>query len=170
MNRTFEDDFDGLFRAEFPRLFRYLDRLSGDAEVARDLAQDTFVRLLRRGRRPDRPEAWLITVATNLWRNTRTTRSRRARLLGPVRGPELVADPSAAPCLEVETEEDRARVRAALGVLPARDQELLLLMAEGYSYRDIADVTGIHQASVGTLLARAKRAFREAYQGPADAS
>jgi DNA-directed RNA polymerase specialized sigma24 family protein len=43
-------------------------------------------------------------------------------------------------------------------------------MAEGYSYRDIAAALDLRETSVGTLLARAKRAFRENYGGgPADA-
>ncbi|MDX2121357.1 MAG: sigma factor, partial [Gemmatimonadota bacterium] len=61
-----QDPFDRLFEAQFPRLQRYLDRLSGDGELARDLAQESFLRLYRRSGLPDRPEAWLITVATNL--------------------------------------------------------------------------------------------------------
>jgi RNA polymerase sigma factor (sigma-70 family) len=170
MSGSFEEEFDGLFRAQFPRLFRYLDRLSGDAEIARDLAQDTFVRLLRRGVRPDQPEAWLITVATNLWRNARATKSRRARLLGAARTDEEFADPAGLPSGEVEAAETRAQVRAAIERLTERDQQLLLLMAEGYRYREIAQATGINEASVGTLLARAKRAFRNAYEGPYDAS
>lgn len=170
MNGSFEEEFDGLFRAQFPRVFRYLDRLSGDAEVARDLAQDTFVRLLHRGAPPDRPEAWLVTVATNLWRNTRATNNRRARLLGPSRSSEVLADPVESPSTEVEGSEARERVRAAMALLPERERLLLLLMAEGYRYREIAEAAGINESSVGTLLARAKRAFRVAYGGPDHAS
>ena len=170
MSGSFEEVFDGLFRAQFPRVFRYLDRLSGDAEVARDLAQDTFVRLLRRGAPPDRPEAWLVTVATNLWRNTRATNNRRARLLGPGRSSEVLADPVESPSSGVEGSEARERVRAAMALLPERERLLLLLMAEGYRYREIAEAAGINESSVGTLLARAKRAFRAAYEGPDHAS
>jgi RNA polymerase sigma-70 factor (ECF subfamily) len=65
--------------------------------------------------------------------------------------------------------ETSATVRSALDRLPARERELLLLRAEGYSYREMADALELNEASVGTLLARAKRAFRLAYEG-ADAS
>lgn len=50
-----------------------------------------------------------------------------------------------------------------------RDQQLLLLRAEGYSYRDIAVALELNEASVGVLLARAKRAFREKYEEVFDA-
>jgi RNA polymerase sigma-70 factor (ECF subfamily) len=57
-----------------------------------------------------------------------------------------------------------------MDVLPERDRKLLLLQAEGFSYRDIASALGLNEASVGTFLARARRAFRTAYEEPADAS
>jgi RNA polymerase sigma-70 factor (ECF subfamily) len=64
----------------------------------------------------------------------------------------------------LETAELQARVRVTLDSLAAREGELLLLRAEGYSYREIADAMQLNESSIGTLLARAKRAFREAYK------
>jgi RNA polymerase sigma-70 factor (ECF subfamily) len=158
--------FEELFQTEYPRLFRYLDRLSGEPDLAADLAQEAFIRLYRRGVMPDRPRVWLVTVALNLFRNIRSTTSRRRRLL--TRWTEVAE----AAALEGETSlagETSATVRSALDRLPARERELLLLRAEGYSYREMADALELNEASVGTLLARAKRAFRLAYEG-ADAS
>ena len=40
-------DFDGIFERLYPSLFRYLHRLTGDADAAEDVAQEAFVRLLR---------------------------------------------------------------------------------------------------------------------------
>ena len=65
MTPPFPERFVALFEAEFPRLFRYLDRLSGEPELAADLAQEAFVRLHRPGAMPDRPQLWLITVGTS---------------------------------------------------------------------------------------------------------
>ncbi len=158
-----------LFEAEFPRLYRYLDRLSGEPELAADLAQDAFVRLNRRGEMPDKPEVWLITVALNLFRNVKASRSRRRRLLTVARAEAVLADPPPTPAQAVEAGESGLRVRAAIDRLPERDQRLLLLLAEGYSYRDMASALDLREASVGTLLARAKRAFRQAYEDGLDA-
>lgn len=47
---------------------------------------------------------------------------------------------------------------------------MLLLRAEGYSYRDIASALELNEASVGTLLARAVRAFRAAWEEWSDGS
>jgi len=166
---TFHDDFVTLFHAHFPRLYRYLHRLSGEPDLAADLAQDAFLRLYRRGAPPDRPEAWLLTVATNLYRNARSTGARRARLLTPARGAALQADPPRSPAETAEAVEVRQRVRAVIDRMRDRDRQLLLLLAEGCSYRDMAAALGLNEASVGTLLARAKRAFRDRYEEDPDA-
>jgi len=159
----FDALFSELFKREFPRLFRYLDRLSGEPDLAADLAQEAFVRLNDRGELPDHPPLWLITVALNLFRNVKTTRSRRRRLFTATQVDATLADPSPDPAENVQAEETRAQVRRAIDRLDDRDRQLLLLRAEGYSYRDMATVLGLNENSVGTLLARAKRAFREAY-------
>ena len=166
---TFHDAFVELFQAQHPRLQRVLGRLSGDPELAADLVQEAFVRLYRRGAMPDAPEAWLITVALNLLRNERATRGRRLRLLRPA----AVADPPPPP-LSVEQAAERERTRraarAALEALDERDRHLLVLRSAGYDYRHIAHALELHDASVGTLLARARRAFLahygEATDGP----
>lgn len=164
MKGSFHDRFVEVFESQFPRVFRYIDRQSGDAELAADVAQDAFVRLYQRGSLPDAPEAWLITVAQNLFRNARTRATRRRRLLTVERGGDVLADPPPSPQEAVCAGEDAARVRAALDRLPERDRQLLILRAEGFSYRQMARVLGLHEASLGTLLARARRSFRAAYE------
>lgn len=167
---SFHEQFVELFQTHFHRLSRYLDRLSGEPDLAADLAQEAFVRLYRRGSAPDAPGAWLITVATNLFRNARSTSARRARLLTPARGEGVAADPPPAPGEEAEAAESRGRVRAALERLSERERQLLLLRAEGYSYRELAVALELNEGSVGTLVARAKRAFRDLYEDATDAS
>jgi len=156
----------------FPRVRRFLDRLTGDAALAADLAQDTFVRLYRRGAPPDEPAAWLITVALNLLRNTRSTAARRRKLLSTVRGEATVGDASRPPDEIVDAADTQQRVRGALARLAERDRQLLLLRSEGYRYQELAAALQLNPASVGVLLARAKRAFRAAYEerGGFDAS
>jgi len=153
-----------MFEAHFTRLYRYLDRLSGDPELASDIAQEAFVRLFRRGSMPDTPQAWLVSVAMNLFRNARSSRSRRGRLLTAARSEGVLSDPAPSPDHFAASEESSRRVRAAIDRLAERERRLLLLRAEGYSYRDIATALDLKEASVGTLLARARAAFRECYE------
>jgi RNA polymerase sigma factor (sigma-70 family) len=160
----FHDQYVALFEAHFQRLYRYLDRLSGEPELAADLVQDAFVRLYRRGALPDAPEAWLISVAMNLFRNARSGRARHRRLLTLARSEGVLGDAARSPEQDAVAAESKLRVRSVLDRMPDRDRQLLLLSAEGYSYRDIAAALELNEGSVGTLLARARRAFRKSYE------
>ena len=166
---SFHDQFVELFNAHFQRIFRILDRLCGEPDLAADLAQEAFIRLHRRGSLPDTPEAWLISVAMNLLRNVKSTSSRRRRLLTITRAEGVHADPPPSPDEAADAEDSRRRVRVAIDRLPERERRILLLRAEGYSYRDIATALDLNEASVGTLLARANRAFRAHYEAAFDA-
>jgi RNA polymerase sigma-70 factor, ECF subfamily len=166
----FHDRFVELYDRHFPRVWRFLDRLSGDPALASDIAQDTFVRLYRRGAEPDEPIAWLITVALNLLRNRKSTERRRQRLMSVVRSEATLADPARGADEAVEATDTQGRVRAALARVSERERQLLLLRAEGYRYHELAAALALNPASVGALLARAKRAFRTAYEERDNAS
>jgi len=162
---TFEAAFRREFDERYATLARYLARLVGEPESAADLAQEAFVRLFQRGSMPDDPAAWLVSVAHNLLRNERQQIARRLRLL-ELRAEEIAPnEPARAADTTLETRELRANVRRALDALPERERQMLLLRYEGFSYREIAHALAINEASVGTLLARAKTAFRDALGG-----
>lgn len=55
-------------------------------------------------------------------------------------------------------------VRRALDALAPRERALLLMRAEGYSYRELAVALQLTETSVGTLLARARVAFRKTFE------
>jgi RNA polymerase sigma-70 factor (ECF subfamily) len=154
-------DFDTQFQKLYPSLFRYLHRLTGDADVAEDIAQEAFVRLLRQSLPEGEIRPWLFTVAMNLVRDHARKTERRQRLL--TSAPTLVT-PSALPDENVERSERVARVRQALERLPMRDRQLLLMREEGFRYEEIAAVIGVAPASVGTLIARALKRFADVYQ------
>lgn len=161
MTPSFLDLFQAAHDDHYLSIYRTIDRLSGDPDLAADIAQEAFIRLYRRGSLPDRPGPWLVTVALNLFRNERS-KSGRHRSLHVEWKTEVSPGRFPTPAEDMDSSQRRARVRAALDRLPDRDRELLLLRAEGYSYRDLARVLKLNEASVGTILARAKRAFRDA--------
>ncbi len=170
MKSSFHEQFMELFDQHYHRLRRYLSRLSGDPDLAADLAQDTFVRLYQRRSPPDSPEAWLITVGTNLFRNARTKEARRNRLLTPAMAEESHSEAPRSPAEVADADSSKRRVSVVLARMPERERRMLLLSAEGYGYREIAAAVGINETSVGTLLARAKRAFRQLHEEMNDAS
>lgn len=160
----FEAEFRCLFDDRFEPLFHYLDRLSGEPALAADLAQEAFIRLYRRGSMPDTPASWLVAVAHNLFRTSRRNDGRRRALRATRTPASFTGDPAPAPDAALEREERRKAARAALERLPERERRLLLLRQEGFSYREMARALQLEETSVGSLLLRAKRAFRGAYE------
>ncbi len=154
-------DFDDLFQRLYPSLFRYLHRLTGDADVAEDIAQESFVRLLKQPLPEDEVRPWLFTVAMNLVRDRARRTERRMRLLSTA--PPLQAQ-SVRPDDHTERAERIEAVRAILDQLSERDRQLLLMREEGFKYEEIASVVGVAPASVGTLIARALRRFVNVYR------
>jgi RNA polymerase sigma-70 factor (ECF subfamily) len=92
----------------------------------------------------------------NALRGERRERARIERLAEPA----VQLDPHA----ELLRAEERARVRATLARLPDRQGKLLLLRHAGLAYAEIAAALELSPGSIGTLLARAERAFLAAYE------
>ena len=161
---SFEHDFQRLYAGRFDRLFRFLDRLSGDPALAADTAQEAFLRLYRRGEMPLEPSAWLVSVALNLLRDERRRAGRRLRLLTAAPDRVPAGAPAGDPAADLESRDRVAAVRAALDRLSPRDREALLLRHAGYSYREIAQVLELAEGSVGTTLLRAGESFRRAFK------
>lgn len=152
--------FEALFRRMYPSLFRYAYRLTGDTDAADDVAQESFVRLLDHAIPAEQADSWLFTVVTNLVRQGGRKTARQKGLLSIY--PVAPAAP-ALPDEGAERGERIAAVQAALGKLPARDQQMLLMRQEGFSYAEIASAVGVAPASVGTLLVRALERFAQTY-------
>lgn len=151
--------FDSVHEQHFAAVLRFAYRLLGDVDLADDVAQEAFVRLLESEVGDDGARLWLFRVAGNLARDHRRSLVRRARLMlrwHPRRG---ATDPAHA--------EDALTARAvhqALQRLSESERRILLLKEEGLSYAEIAAVAGIAESSVGALLTRARQRFREAYE------
>jgi RNA polymerase sigma-70 factor (ECF subfamily) len=154
-------DFDATFDQHYPPLVRYCRRLTGDSDVAEDIAQESMVRLFDHevsgsdlGIR-----ARLFKTATHLVRDRYRVGQNRLRLLAlhPVRPSEPESPDSS-----LERQEIRERAQEALGALPPRDREILLMRHSGFSYKEIAAAIDVEATSVGTLLARAERRFAAA--------
>jgi len=155
-----EERAEALFVAQYPGLVRQLTHLLGDRSAAEDVAQEAFLRVLRR---PPRQWAdagpWLAVIgrrlAFNHLRGERRRRERERRLADdPAMGP-AEPDPGAG--------EDAALLREALARLRPRDRVALLLRAAGCDYAAVAVAIGVRPSSVGTILARASRLLKADY-------
>jgi RNA polymerase sigma-70 factor (ECF subfamily) len=156
-------DWNDLYRSTFPDLVRFLHRKVWDAERARDLAQEAFVRALQH--EPKRPRAWLFQVAANLARDeARTVIRRRKHLVLLKADVESREEDVKDPAQEMAERERWGRVREALDALSETDREVLLLWDAGQSYTEIANATGLAVGAIGTTLARARKRLAEAYK------
>jgi RNA polymerase sigma-70 factor (ECF subfamily) len=153
-------DFEAFFHAHYVRASRAVARVTGDHARAEDLAAEAFWKLWRTPQaHGDSAAGWLYRTAVRLALNELRGRQRRGRY-------ESLSDFGAAVSTPEEVHaaaEERGQVRQVLAELDARDAELLLLRASGLSYNELANTLEINPASVGTLLARAQRAFRKEY-------
>ena len=145
--------------------------LVGRHEDALDLSQEAFARAYRARRSidPDRPFfAWFYQILRRLcFNHTRDRRSRRRALDAARHWIELeMADRSSPdPDRAVEREQAGRRVRAAIGSLPERDREVLVLKEfEGLRYREIAELVGIPEGTVMSRLYAARRRLAQAME------
>lgn len=149
-----------------PRVFGLLYRLTGSRETAEDLAQETFLRVVRAIKEyvhTGRFEVWLFRIAANLARDRARSQRRRGvvlRLDGTrdEPGPAELRDGAVAdPRRRVEQAEEVQRLNQCLDELPDLDREIILLRHfSELSFKEIADMLEI---PLGTALARAHRAL-----------
>ena len=139
-------------RHELP-LVRYATRIVGDSERAKEVVQDTFVRLLEAQRQDDDQVAgWLYRVCRNRAIDVRRHETPMVTSGNP---PELVSDPLA------EAHTAVAEVLAALEGLPPNERDVLeRRYRRGESYQEISAGTGLSVGNVGFLLHRGMRQLR----------
>lgn len=133
-------EFEDVYKAYFGPVYRYLLRLSGDEQLAEELAAETFFRALRAAegfRGECEVRVWLCQIAKNAY-YTHQKKSRRARpadeaLLGQL------ADPAPPPEETAAARDQAARLRAIAEGLPEPYREVFRLRAFGeLPYKDIA--------------------------------
>ena len=144
-----------LQRFEQP-LVRYAQRITADVETAREVVQETFLRLCRQQQAAidGHLSQWLFTVCRNraLDVQRKERRMSTATDLDQRTGP-ATSLATAAPDQAAETRDSVARVLGLLDQLPANQQEVIRLKFQNeLSYREIAEVTGLTVSNVGFLL------------------
>jgi RNA polymerase sigma-70 factor (ECF subfamily) len=151
--------FDEVYGRFNTRLFTFLARLARSRDVAEDLLEETWLRLVAHAGRlqPDtRLGPWLFTVARNLH-----VSYSRSRLIETSHAADLSglwpAWPQRSPFEETAANEFEQRIEAALARLPVAYREVLLLVAvEGLRPAEAATVCGISPDALRQRLSRAR--------------
>jgi RNA polymerase sigma-70 factor (ECF subfamily) len=152
--------FDAVFDRFNRSLFNFLARLSRRRDVAEDLLEETWLRLVRTApalRDDTRLGPWLFTVARNLY-----VSYCRSRLVEDVHSAGLMAlwpreSPHPSPLDAMVANETERRIEAALAALPLAYREALLLIGvEGLTAVEAAGVCGISPDAMRQRLSRAR--------------
>ncbi len=148
-------------------LLVFASRITGDLDLARDVVQETFVKLCSQQRAAIEPQLaeWLYTVCRNA---ALDVRRRRARHLEAEGSDMTQHSDSTNATLALETKEEGQRAIALLARLPNKQQEVLRLRFQGgLSYKEIARVTGESIGNVGWLIHMGLKSLRERMAGDA---
>lgn len=153
------DPFRQQVEAAIPALRRYARALTRDADAADDLVQDTLVRALRSEHlfHDGDVKRWLYTILANLNRNRLRSLARRPNIV-PI-------DEESAPDAPRAENAPRDIARALQALSDNQRSALLLVVLEGLSYRDVAEVQGVPIGTVMSRLARAREQIKASLDG-----
>lgn len=160
-------DFDRLYRNAYPGLKRIVTAVLGDAAAAEDCVQDAFVRAFRAWPKwkPVAPaEMWVQRIALN--RAFSYRRKMAFQEIGEVLRRLGRPEPPPEPADALEWSE----LKRALRRLPAKLAAAVVLRHyHGYTNRDIANLVGVSERTVGLRLREARRRLQADLGGSADA-
>jgi RNA polymerase sigma-70 factor (ECF subfamily) len=142
-------------------LLRYAARLVGNLERARDVVQDTFLRLCAQKRADidGRLAEWLFTVCRNRALDVQRKERRMSVITDQQAATRVSPDPAPPDVLELK--DSASAVLRVLGTLPANQQEVLRLKFQnGLSYREISRVTNLSVSNVGFLIHTGLKSLR----------
>ena len=153
------------------RLLRYLVFLTGNRELAEDIFQETWIRVMERGKQyngKSKFDTWLFAIARHLvidWSRKKTTTSLEA--LQEQYGNEHAFDvPSEGPSPfdAIKSREKRESVQSALSTLDSLHREVLVLrFHEELALEEIATITGAPLSTVKSRLYRGLAALKPAF-------
>jgi RNA polymerase sigma-70 factor (ECF subfamily) len=152
-----DEAFAAFYERSARSLWAYLARTSGDSALAEDIMQESYVRFLCIANPPSylaegdvACRRYLFRIATNLLRD-HWRRPRAASI-------EDMHESVFARADEQGQFDSQMILGPALASMRPRDRQLLWLAhAEGYSHREIAEITGLATASIRLMLFRARR-------------
>lgn len=142
---------------------RYLYRLTGDYETAKDLTQETFIKAYRSILKTDselKLNAWLYRIATN----TAIQHLRRKKLVTFIPFENILKSESRNNGTNPGTPVEEIAIKEALSKIPYEQRICVVLhYVEGFKYREIAETMGISEEAVRKRVTRGVQVFRRLY-------
>jgi RNA polymerase sigma-70 factor (ECF subfamily) len=158
-------DFETLAVPLLDGLYNFARWLSGDADEARDLVQETFVKSLKgfaSFREGTNFRAWMYRILRNTFLTSRTGLERRNTQQEDEEGLAEISISQETPEVALIRRADTELVQAAIANLPPAFREVILLAdLEEMKYQEIAEALDIPIGTVMSRLARARKQIRE---------
>ncbi len=156
------EDFETRVLPAKNKLFRFALRLLGSSEEAKDVVQETMIKVWN-GRdmaEVQNMEAWCMRITKNL--SLDKLRSRQRKLTGSIDVRFDMVHESLSPHEKTEIHESMKRIDELMANLPDKQRQVMHLRdIEGYSYNEICDVLELDMNQVKVNLFRARNAVRE---------
>jgi RNA polymerase sigma factor (sigma-70 family) len=157
---TRDTSFERLYRRHRRDVYGAVLRDVRDPDEAEDVTQIAFMnafRAIRRGEEPDKPRAWLVTIARNVVRRRYQAVARRPQ--------EVALDQEVAADLADVNGPTAGEIATAIRHLPPNQRAVILLREiQGRSYAEIAEELELSLAAVETLIFRARRSLSQELQ------
>jgi len=153
-------DWEAVYAEQLPRVYNYFRYRMGNEAVAEDLTSRTFEKAWRERHRYRHDVAGVATWLLRIARNTAVDHLRTLHEHEPL---EEAAEAPAegTPEEEAVVHSNFVRLTALVSALPDRERELLALKyGAGATNRAIADITGLSESNVGTILHRTVQRLR----------
>ncbi len=157
-------EFKQRFMPFHRRLYRVGYHLTGNAQDAEDLLQDTYLKLWQKRddlREEAMTEAYLVTLMQNLFRD-----QRRLKRIDTSEDIEDHADPPDEQSLSqtIEAKDEAQQMGVLMDKLPERDSTILKMhLVEDKSYEEIERDTGLSQGNLRIIMMRTKQKLKQQY-------
>jgi RNA polymerase sigma-70 factor (ECF subfamily) len=160
------DAFDQLMQAHHERVYRLACRLTGSADEADGVTQDTFVQAycsLRQFKGRSRFMTWLYSIAVRKALDLRRERhSSRETLLPPDQPADSRRSPAKSPVEALREKEFAGLLSDAIMKLPADQRAALtLIVQEGLSYKEVARILSFPEGTVAWRVWKARQLLRD---------
>ena len=140
-----DPEFEKTYRSNYPKLFRIATKMLQDSEGAKDVVQDVFTAYyfaMNNEKVIRDTKNWLVRSTINKGIDYKRKTARTVTMESTL--PETNESP----------QDEASDILNAIAHLNEKEQTLVILYSEGYSYKEIAEMTGRNLPSIGKTLSR----------------
>ena len=140
-----DSEFEKTYHSYYPKLFRIATKMLKASEDAKDVVQDVFTAYyfaMNNEKVIRDTKNWLVRSTINKGIDYKRKTARTITMESPL------TDTNESP------HDEASDILNAIDLLSEKEQTLVVLYSEGYSYKEIAEITGRNYHSIGKTLSR----------------